>query len=110
LNIRWSTPELAHALQDSEASLLLVHESLRALAPADAPALVPLDALEDEGAALEPMPDTRTGGDALAAILYTGGTTGRSKGGAGRQGAPARHLHRRAPEALRRADGERAGP
>ncbi|RRH82835.1 AMP-dependent synthetase [Variovorax beijingensis] len=80
LNIRWSTPELAHALHDSEASLLLVHESLRALAPADAPALAQLDALEDEGGALEPLPDTRTGGDALAAILYTGGTTGRSKG------------------------------
>ena len=80
LNIRWSTPELAHALHDGEASLLLVHESLRALAPADAPALAQLDALEDEGGALEPLPDTRTGGDALAAILYTGGTTGRSKG------------------------------
>lgn len=80
LNIRWSTPELAHALQDSEAALLLVDASLAALAPTSGPALVGLSALEEEGARLEPLADTRTGGDALAAILYTGGTTGRSKG------------------------------
>lgn len=80
LNIRWSTPELAHALQDSGASLLLVDESLASLAPTDGLAPVRLHALEEEGAGLDPMPDTRTGGDALAAILYTGGTTGRSKG------------------------------
>ena len=80
LNIRWSTPELAHALQDSETSLLLVDETLLAHAPQGGPALVPLGALEEEGARLDPLADTRTGGDALAAILYTGGTTGRSKG------------------------------
>ena len=80
LNVRWSTPELAHALQDSAAALLLADATLVALAPAGGPALVRLDALEEEGAALDPLPDTRTGGDALAAILYTGGTTGRSKG------------------------------
>jgi len=80
LNIRWSTPELAHALQDSEASLLVVDEALAALAPTDGPTLVRLSAMEVEGARLDPLADTRTGGDALAAILYTGGTTGRSKG------------------------------
>ncbi|MGJ7494728.1 class I adenylate-forming enzyme family protein [Variovorax sp. RT4R15] len=80
LNIRWSTPELAHALQDSEASLLLVDETLQTLAPAGASELLRLGALEEESAALAPLADTRTGGDALAAILYTGGTTGRSKG------------------------------
>ena len=80
LNIRWSTPELAYALQDSEASLLLVDETLVSLAPGNQPGTVRLCALEEEGAGLEPPADTRTGGDALAAILYTGGTTGRSKG------------------------------
>lgn len=80
LNIRWSTPELAHALQDSEASLLLVDDTLQALAPSGETALLRLAALEEESAGLEPLTDTRTGGDALAAILYTGGTTGRSKG------------------------------
>ena len=57
-----------------------VDESLASLAPTDGLAPVRLHALEEEGAGLDPMPDTRTGGDALAAILYTGGTTGRSKG------------------------------
>ena len=80
LNVRWSTPELAHALQDSEASLLLVDDSLLTLAPAGETPLLRLGALEEEAAAMEPLADTRTGGDALAAILYTGGTTGRSKG------------------------------
>jgi long-chain acyl-CoA synthetase len=80
LNVRWSTPELAHALQDSEAALLLVDETLAALAPAGGPALVRLEALQEESARLDPLADARTGGDALAAILYTGGTTGRSKG------------------------------
>ncbi len=80
LNTRWSTPELAHALQDSEAALLLVDDALVALAPAGASALLRLGALQEEAEALTPMADTRTGGDALAALLYTGGTTGRSKG------------------------------
>ncbi|MDM0021075.1 class I adenylate-forming enzyme family protein [Variovorax saccharolyticus] len=80
LNIRWSTPELAFALDDSEASLLLVDESFAALVPEGAPATLQLAAFEQECASLAALPDTRTGGDALAAILYTGGTTGRSKG------------------------------
>lgn len=81
LNVRWSAPELAHALQDCGAALLLVDESLAALA-AQATSLqrIPLGAWAEEAAAVTPLPDTRTGGDALATILYTGGTTGRSKG------------------------------
>jgi long-chain acyl-CoA synthetase len=81
LNIRWSRTELDYALADSEASLLLVHESLAALVP-DEPAtdILPLSALQAQARELQPQPDTRTGGEALAAILYTGGTTGRAKG------------------------------
>jgi O-succinylbenzoate-CoA ligase len=81
LNVRWSAPELLDAITDSQASLLLVDPSLAALVPADS--AVPVLALAElalEARALAPMADTRTGGDALAAILYTGGTTGRSKG------------------------------
>lgn len=80
LNIRWSTPELAYALQDSAASLLLVDDALAPLAPAGEAAMLPFARLEQEAAQRDLLPDTRTGGDALAAILYTGGTTGRSKG------------------------------
>ena len=80
LNIRWSASELGHAVADSEAALLLVDESLANLVPGVA---LPTATLADFGAEaqrLAPRLDSRTGGDALAAILYTGGTTGKSKG------------------------------
>jgi long-chain acyl-CoA synthetase len=80
LNVRWSPPELAFALEDSGAKLLLADDALLAVAPAGGPPQLRFAALEEEARALAPLPDTRTGGDALAAILYTGGTTGKSKG------------------------------
>ncbi len=80
LNTRWSTTELAYALRDSEAALLMVDPTLAGAVPDDAPPRLLLDAFANEAARCTPLPDTRTGGDALAAILYTGGTTGRSKG------------------------------
>jgi acyl-CoA synthetase (AMP-forming)/AMP-acid ligase II len=80
LNTRWSAPELVHALDDSEASLLLVDASMAQAAPDATTPRLTLDQFEQEARSQAPMPDTRTGGNALAAILYTGGTTGRSKG------------------------------
>jgi long-chain acyl-CoA synthetase len=85
LNVRWSAPELAHALADSEPALLLSDAALARQLPdlgSSSPSLPHLD-LDDfatRAARLAPLPDSRSGGDALAAILYTGGTTGRSKG------------------------------
>jgi acyl-CoA synthetase (AMP-forming)/AMP-acid ligase II len=81
LNVRWSTPELQYALRDSEAALLLVDETQAGLVPDEpiAPVLS-LTALATQARELPPLADTRTGGDALACILYTGGTTGRAKG------------------------------
>ncbi|MBT2322752.1 AMP-binding protein [Variovorax paradoxus] len=80
LNVRWSSAELAHALADSDASLLLVDAALSGAVPDAATPVLPLDELAAQAHSLAPLPDTRTGGDALAALLYTGGTTGRSKG------------------------------
>lgn len=81
LNVRWSAAEVAHAVADSGARLLLVGDGLASAMPdgLDVPVLR-LAALADEAATCPPVPDTRTGGDAVACLLYTGGTTGRAKG------------------------------
>src|SRR5205085_11522217 len=46
----------------------------------DTVTVLPGEALAEQALGLAPLEDTRTGGDARAAILYTCGTTGRSKG------------------------------
>jgi acyl-CoA synthetase (AMP-forming)/AMP-acid ligase II len=74
LNVRASTPELAHALADCEPALLLTDEALAQRLPDPGrqgrrlPTLG-LNAFADAAATLAPLPDSRTGGDALAAIL-----------------------------------------
>lgn len=95
INMRWSAAEIAYSLDDCDTRLLLVDEHFhttaaglrgrsRSLATlmhwgngpapegfADGPALV---------AQATPVADARRGGDDLAAVMYTGGTTGRPKG------------------------------
>ena len=95
VNIRWSALEIAYSLDDCDTTLLLVDEHFHAAsaglqslskrltnlmhwgngpAPAgllDGPALV---------ASATPVADARRGGNDLAAVMYTGGTTGRPKG------------------------------
>ena len=95
VNIRWSAKEIAYSLDDCDTRLLLVDEhfhaataGLRSLskclatllhwgngpAPAgllDGPALV---------ARAVPVADALRNGNDLAAVMYTGGTTGRPKG------------------------------
>jgi len=80
LNVRWTGPELGHALADSAAALVLVDEALAERLPRCDIACITLPRFADEASALAPLPDSRTGGDAMAALLYTGGTTGRAKG------------------------------
>ncbi len=82
LNVRWSAAELRHALADCGARLLLVDASLAGVTAElnDSAAVLPAEALAEQARELQPLDDSRTGGDALAAILYTGGTTGRAKG------------------------------
>jgi acyl-CoA synthetase (AMP-forming)/AMP-acid ligase II len=82
LNVRWSVAELRHALGDCGARLLLV-DAVHAGAASelqDIAASLPAEALAAQAQQLRPLEDSRTGGDALASILYTGGTTGRAKG------------------------------
>ncbi|SMO88667.1 long-chain acyl-CoA synthetase [Thalassovita litoralis] len=95
VNARWSAQEIAFSLEDSDTRVLLVTDEfvpmvdkLRDLFPgletvihvgdADAPDGM----LSYEGliASHDPVDDAGRGGDDLAGLLYTGGTTGRSKG------------------------------
>jgi len=82
LNLRWSVAELHHALGDCGARLLLVDAAHARAASelADLVTVLQAETLEAHARDVAPIDDTRTGGDALAAILYTGGTTGRAKG------------------------------
>ncbi|HZZ50972.1 MAG TPA: long-chain-fatty-acid--CoA ligase [Pseudonocardia sp.] len=94
-NTRWSAAEIAFSLRDSDTAVLVVDdafapmvESLRAEAPVLRTVIhagtgpAPEGALDLEQLIAEhaPVPDVRRGGDALAAIYYTGGTTGQPKG------------------------------
>jgi acyl-CoA synthetase (AMP-forming)/AMP-acid ligase II len=82
LNTRWSVAELRHALVDCGARLLLADAAHAAAAAElnEVVAVLPAATLALQAQALAPLEDSRSGGDALAAILYTGGTTGRAKG------------------------------
>jgi acyl-CoA synthetase (AMP-forming)/AMP-acid ligase II len=95
VNTRWSVAEIAFSLEDAGTAVLLVDENFASLVPelrAQAPVLKdvlfdgngsgPDDAssVEERIADGEPVADVRRGGDSLAAIFYTGGTTGVPKG------------------------------
>ncbi|MBB1592982.1 AMP-binding protein [Achromobacter sp. UMC46] len=84
LNTRWSGAELIQGLADGAPRLLLLDEALAPrMTDVTAPAstrVLPMPALEAQAAAAAPIEDLRAGGATLAAILYTGGTTGFPKG------------------------------
>lgn len=94
VNIRWSAAEIAYSLEDCGTRILIVDGDFAPLIEAirrDAPGLAMVVQIDGD-----PLPDAvilqdwlegavgpddlRLGGEALAAILYTGGTTGRPKG------------------------------
>ncbi|WP_107655975.1 acyl-CoA synthetase [Nocardia suismassiliense] len=95
INIRWSFAEIGYALKDSGTSVLLVDDMFIAMVPMlrkECPGLravihvgdgqAPVGTVDYEGLIAEsaPIEDARRGGDSLAGLFYTGGTTGTPKG------------------------------
>lgn len=95
VNIRWSPKEMAYALDDCGASVLLVDDAfapavaaLREAVPSlrlvvhigDGPTPEGLLSHEDLVAEGPAVPDAGRSGDDVAYVLYTGGTTGFPKG------------------------------
>ncbi len=102
VNVRWSPAEVAYSLDDCDTRVLLVDrtfaplvEPLRPLSKSlqtviycgDEPAPDGMLDYEQLLAAAEPAEDVRSGGENLAAVMYTGGTTGMPKGVMITQGA-----------------------
>jgi long-chain acyl-CoA synthetase len=95
VNIRWSASEIAYSLDDCETQIVLIDDrfkdladelrtrsrSLRTLVYAGdgetPPGMLNYERLLSEAA---PVSDARNGGRDLAAVMYTGGTTGFPKG------------------------------
>jgi len=87
VNTRWTAGEIGYALADCSAEVLIVDPAFEAMLPEvcrEAPALrhiLTADApFEAAIVGANPAEERLRHGDDLAMILYTGGTTGRSKG------------------------------
>lgn len=95
VNIRWNPHEVAYSLDDCDTQVLIVDDAfagmaaqLRTLSKSLRTVIfcghgeAPEGALHYEAllAAAEPVPDAYRQGNDLAAVMYTGGTTGRPKG------------------------------
>ncbi|RJQ78435.1 long-chain-fatty-acid--CoA ligase [Pseudonocardiaceae bacterium YIM PH 21723] len=95
VNFRWSPAEIAYSLRDSDSKVLLVDDMFAPMVPTlreqvpglgmvihtgDGRAPHMTAAYEELIAQADPVPDARRGGDELAGLFYTGGTTGFPKG------------------------------
>ncbi|TXL81631.1 long-chain fatty acid--CoA ligase [Vineibacter terrae] len=94
VNTRLATPEVQYILEDSGSRLLFIDGAMKAHAEALAghmPTVTAVYYLDDDAppagmrpyedlAAAPAIADAGAGGEALAGLFYTGGTTGKSKG------------------------------
>ena len=95
VNIRLAPPEIAYTLEDSGSVVLFIDDAFSRILSALRPLLTavrhvifigdgpcPEGCLEYERLLVQsaPVPDANAGGDDLAGLFYTGGTTGKSKG------------------------------
>jgi long-chain acyl-CoA synthetase len=95
VNIRLAPPEIAYSLNDSGSSILFVDDAFSAMLPKLRPLLESVEHVVFMGdgdvpegcvgyesliTGSDPARDLSEGGDELAGLFYTGGTTGRSKG------------------------------
>jgi len=95
VNIRWSPAEIVYSFSDSGTTVLFVDDAFAAMLPVirqsyaglravihcgDGPAPEGTLSYEELIASSAPVADARRGGDELAGLFYTGGTTGFPKG------------------------------
>lgn len=95
INIRLAAPEILFTLNDSETEILVIDDAFAPLLPAlegkmntvkkiifAGDGKTPADCVNYEALISQhsPVPDAERGGNDLAGLFYTGGTTGRSKG------------------------------
>jgi acyl-CoA synthetase (AMP-forming)/AMP-acid ligase II len=95
VNVRWSVPEIVYSLEESDTAILFVDDTFAPMVPAireahpglrtvvhtgEEPTPDGMLTYEDLIDGASPVPDARRGGDAIAGLFYTGGTTGFPKG------------------------------
>ena len=95
VNTRWSSAEIVYSLSDSDTTVVFVDDAYATMLPAIKEAYPEMatvihcgDGSAPDGtlsyeqllADTEPIEDARRGGDELAGLFYTGGTTGFPKG------------------------------